>query len=64
MINDKSQPLAGEHNKRINNKETLNNERTAAWANAQDYVSDTNVNIPDNDAIMYAKEWVDDGSKL
>lgn len=64
MNNSKSEPLKGENNKRLNNKDRLYNEETAAWTNISRMVDKDNVSVPDDDAVDEAKDWVDNGSRL
>ncbi|MBQ4529385.1 MAG: DUF3787 domain-containing protein [Lachnospiraceae bacterium] len=59
-----NQDLAGKYNKRINNTDQLESEGTASWAETKKLVSETNVSIPDTDAVLGAKSWVDNGSRL
>lgn len=64
MNNQKSKPLTGAHNQRINKMTQSGNEATAAWTGAERHTSKSNVTIPGSSAVHNAKEWVDDGSKL
>ena len=56
--------LEGKYNKRINNTDQLESEGTASWAETKKLASETNVSIPDTDAVVGAKSWVDNGSRL
>ncbi|HHV09016.1 MAG TPA: DUF3787 domain-containing protein [Clostridiales bacterium] len=64
-INPKEQ-LKGKDNKRINSKTPTNCECTAAWQNQEGYykADQVNINKPSLDAVIAAKDWVDNGSKL
>jgi len=61
----KSQPLSGEHNKRLKAHRPIKNEGTAAWANIDSLRSDgSKVSIPSLSNVEEAKDWVDNGSRL
>lgn len=60
----KSRALDGKHNKRIDKVDELENEGTAAWTETDKTAPRTNVSIPSQDAVLQAKDWVDDGSRL
>lgn len=60
----KSQALNGKNNKRINKVDELENEGTAAWADTERTIPESNVSVPDTDAVIRAKNWVDNGSRL
>lgn len=64
MNNQKSKPLTGAHNARINKTSQSDNESTAAWTGTDHCTPKSNVSIPGSSAVHNAKEWVDDGSKL
>lgn len=63
-INEKSQPLSGTHNQRINKTVQTDNTATAAWTKESRMTQKANVSIPDTSAVEHAKEWVDNGSRL
>ena len=54
------------HNKslEINRTKPTNSEATAAWCNANKKEPETNVSIPNEQSVINAKEWVDNGSRL
>lgn len=56
--------LSGKRNKRLNSKLRLNNNYTAAWAEAYKVYPHTNVTAPSEEQTEEAKDWVDNGSKL
>ncbi len=60
----KSQALNGKNNNRINKVDKLENEGTAAWADTKHTIPESNVSVPDTDAVIRAKNWVDNGSRL
>lgn len=64
MNNQKSKPLTGAHNQRIDKTVLSAKESTAAWTGADHHTPKSNVVIPSSSAVHNAKEWVDDGSKL
>lgn len=66
MAQNKKNQLTGKDNKRIDSKTPTNCECTAAWQNQQGYykADQVNINKPSIDAVVAAKEWVDNGSKL
>ncbi|MDE7313301.1 MAG: DUF3787 domain-containing protein [Eubacterium sp.] len=64
MNNEKSQPLTGADNKRLNKTSQSDNESTAAWAGTGHYAAKSYVSIPKASAVEDAKEWVDNGSRL
>lgn len=64
MNNEKSHPLTGAGNQRLNKTSQSDNECTAAWAGTGHYAPHSNVSIPKNSAVEDAKEWVDNGSRL
>ncbi|MCI8669873.1 MAG: DUF3787 domain-containing protein [Lachnospiraceae bacterium] len=64
MDNLKCRALNGENNKRINKTDKLENEGTAAWADTKSTIPESNVSVPDTDAVVRAKNWVDNGSRL
>lgn len=51
-------------NTRIHSTKKKHSSATEAWANQAHMTQDANVSIPSDDAIMDAKNWVDNGSKL
>lgn len=64
MADKKKEQLTGKDNKRLNSNTPTNCECTAAWQNQQGYYKADQVNKPSIDAVIAAKEWVDNGSKL
>ena len=60
----KSNALKGQNNKRLNNVDEIHNEATAAWSDNYEVAPKTHVSTPSTDAVINAKEWVDNGSKL
>ncbi len=64
MTNEKTKPLNGEKNKRLKSHTPINNEYTAALADANKLKNNTNVSIPSLNNVEEAKNWVDNGSKL
>jgi hypothetical protein len=64
MASNKKNQLTGKDNKRIDSMTPTNSECTAAWQNQQGYYKADQVNKPSIDAVVAAKEWVDNGSKL
>ena len=61
----KTQPLSGEHNKRLTAYRPVENEGTAAWANIDRLRQDgSKVSIPSELNVKEAKDWVDNGSRL
>lgn len=56
--------LDGTHNKRINDVRPTNNEKTAAWANMESKINESQVAIPAEYDVEKAKNWVDNGSQL
>lgn len=64
MNHKKSMPLDGNHNRRIDKLYELECEAAAAWTNTAKTAPKTNVSIPKEDAVINAKEWVDNGSRL
>jgi hypothetical protein len=64
MREKKTEPLRGENNERLTSKEPIKNEGTAAWADANKLMKESQVNIPSENNVINAKEWVDNGSRL
>ena len=58
------EPVRGENNKRLYSKDPIKNEGTAAWADAERLMKETNINVPSETNVINAKEWVDNGSRL
>lgn len=56
--------LTGKGNKRLNNTDPLHEQNTAAIADAQKVISETQMTIPSTLNVVNAKDWVDDGSRL
>lgn len=63
-MNNKNEQLSGKNNKRLNDTTPVNSEYTAAWANVENVMPESNVTQPSLEDVINAKEWVDDGSKL
>ena len=65
MQSKKTQPLSGEHNKRLKSYRPTNNQGTAAWSNIENLRNDgSKVPIPSLNNVEEAKDWVDNGSRL
>ncbi len=65
MQSKKTQPLSGEHNKRLKAYRPIKNEGTAAWSNIDNLRTDgSKVHIPSLYNVEEAKDWVDNGSRL
>lgn len=64
MKKENKNVLTGADNKRLNNSDALNSPGAAAYTSAIDLEKHTHVNIPSEEEVMDAKEWVDNGSKL
>nr|WP_296647622.1 DUF3787 domain-containing protein [Romboutsia sp. 13368] len=65
MQSKKTQPLSGEHNKRLKAHRPIKNEGTAAWSNIDKLRTDgSKVSIPSEFNVKEAKDWVDNGSRL
>ena len=62
--NIKAQPLNGKNNIRLKETTPVNNEYTAAWADVDNIMPESQVTQPSLEDVINAKEWVDDGSKL
>lgn len=56
--------LSGDNNKGLDKVKPTNRENTAAWANKQSSLGESNVSIPSDYEIEKAKNWVDNGSQL
>ncbi|NLP16608.1 MAG: DUF3787 domain-containing protein [Clostridiales bacterium] len=54
----------GKENKRLGKIEPTNKEGTAAWQNFEGFYKVDMVGKPCEEAVIDAKEWVDNGSKL
>lgn len=54
----------GRNNKRLHTSNPTNNEGTAAWQNSETTGKVDQVNIPNIERVIDAKDWVDNGSKL
>lgn len=62
MDNKKTEALSGANNKKINNTEPTRSEKGAAWTNmSSDLIHDSEW---EEECILDAKDWVDNGSKL
>lgn len=64
MNQEKSYPLNGANNQRLDKTSRSDSESTAAWAGTGHFAPKSNVSIPDCSAVENAKEWVDNGSRL
>lgn len=64
MQPNKRDVLTGAHNKRLNNVDPTHNQITAPVANEEKVLSESHVNVPSEQSVMNAKEWVDNGSRL
>ena len=62
--NQKSKPLTGADNKRLDKVSQSDSESTAAWAGTDYYAPKSYVSVPKTSAGEDAKEWVDNGSRL
>ena len=62
--NIKAQPLNGENNIRLKETTPVNSEYTAAWADVENIIPESQVTQPSLEDVINAKEWVDNGSKL
>lgn len=62
--NIKAQPLNGKNNIRLKETTPVNSEYTAAWADVDNIMSESQVTQPSLEDVINAKEWVDNGSKL
>ncbi len=64
MLINRKDHLKGQDNKRLHTLDATNSEETAAWQNSETEYKVDQVNKPSLDAVMDAKDWVDNGSKL
>lgn len=64
MESKKCRALQGQHNKRLGKSDEQENEGTAAWTQTNQSAPKSQVSIPSEDAVIHAKEWVDNGSRL
>lgn len=64
MNNQKSHPLTGASNQRLDKTSQSDSQSTVAWAGTDHHEAKSNVSIPDASAVEHAKEWVDNGSRL
>lgn len=62
--NIKVQPLSGKNNIRLKETTPMTNEYTAAWADVDNIMPESQVTQPSLEDVINAKEWVDNGSKL
>ena len=62
--NIKAQPLNGKYNIRLKETTPVNSEYTAAWADVDNIMPESQVTQPSIEDVINAKEWVDNGSKL
>ncbi len=56
--------LSGKNNIRLKETTPVNNEYTAAWADVDNIMPESQVTQPSIEDVINAKEWVDNGSKL
>ncbi|SHO51149.1 CDIF630_02480 family spore surface protein [Anaerocolumna xylanovorans] len=64
MQEKKKDALNSLQNKRLDKVKATNSEETAAWANEEKIIDDSNVSIPSEYEVGKAKNWVDNGSQL
>lgn len=64
MIINKKDNFQGKNNKRLFTEKPVNSEGTAAWQNSETNYKVDEVNKPSLDAVIDAKDWVDNGSRL
>jgi hypothetical protein len=64
MRENPEKTLDGTHNKRLDKVRATNSEKTAAWANAESKINESQVAIPAEYDVEKAKNWVDNGSQL
>ena len=56
--------LSGKNNIRLKETTPVTNEYTAAWADVDNIIPESQVTQPSLEDVINAKEWVDNGSKL
>lgn len=56
--------LSGKDNQRLYSYEPTNNEATAAWREDCETTPMSRVEIPSDENVDEAKDWVDNGSRL
>ena len=59
-----AEAVNGENNKRLWSDAPIKNEGTAAWADADRLMKETQDNVPSERNVINGKEWVDNGSRL
>lgn len=64
MLVNKKDSLQGKNSKRLDAKEPVNSEGTAAWQNSESNYRVDQVNRPSLEGVIEAKDWVDNGSQL
>ena len=64
MLENKENVLSGKDNAKLNDKGSMDDVSSEAWADKKTMYDDTKVNIPSSKAVSDAKKWVDNGSKL
>lgn len=64
MIENKNVALTGASNKRLNNTDLRNNQNTFPLVDTKKITKEARLTLPPEEDVMYAKEWVDDGSLL
>lgn len=55
--------LSGRDNDRLYSKTPVNNAYTAAFADVEEVMPESNVTIPSFESVLEAKDWVDNGSR-
>lgn len=63
-MNKNNNQLRGKDNMRQTSSTPTDNEGTAAWANEETKLKNSEVSVPSTDCVDEAKRWVDNGSKL
>lgn len=64
MKENTEKTLNGTNNKRLDHSRATNKEDTAAWANEESKIDESQVAIPAQYSVEKAKNWVDNGSQL
>lgn len=63
-MSEQMEPYNPAQKTRIHTSQKKQASTTEAWANQAHMTQDANVSIPSDEAILEAKDWVDNGSKL
>lgn len=63
-MKQKTEPLNGTHNKRLNNVDLRNNQNTFPLVDTAARMKSSHTTIPPEEDVIHAKEWIDDGSQL